>query len=645
MPQIGDSDSTAVATAAIADRIPINVQSTSASQRLYGSDVAPLIGDYGIIGDCRSAALISKAGSLDWLCWPWFNSPSIFAAILDLERGGFWRLAPAGEYTSTRRYLPGTNVLEMEFHTSSGTLRLTDCMPVYDGRYEQEHMVPDREILRVVECTSGEVRLDGLFAPVPKYGECRGQRFIASKNLGIRVEFIGGALWFRSDLEWDVQGKYATCESVLRAGERRYCSLVLMEHGPAVLSPLGTVSDTALQQTIDWWKKWSARCEYEGPYREQVVRSALALKLLNFAPSGAIVASPTTSLPERIGGDLNWDYRYCWLRDASMTVTALFGLGYHDEAEAFIEWLLHSTNLTQPQLLVMYTVYGKRAHKERHLNYWTGYRNSRPVRAGNGARNQLQLDVYGEVISAAAQLDEFNKSIDGASARVLRGIGKYVREHWQLPDKGIWEPRTPDRHHTHSKLMCWTAMDSLIRLRENNLLKKLDIDQVKQARETIRREIEEKAWNEEEQTYTAMFGGKEVDASLLLMPKHGFERADSERMRKTYQRIREKLGAGPGLLYRYRNDLSPSEGAFGICCFWAAEYLALGGGSLEDAVQEFRNVLLHANDLGLFGEEIDPKTGEVLGNFPQGFTHVGLINTALTIAQRHAQDHETEHAA
>jgi GH15 family glucan-1,4-alpha-glucosidase len=518
-------------------------------------------------------------------------------------------------------------------------------MPVYDRRYEHEHVVPDREILRVVECTQGEVRLNGIFAPAPKYGQCRGQRCVDGKKLGIRVEFVGGALWLRSDLDWSLRGTHAVCESVLRAGERRYCSLVLKEHGPAVLSPLGEISDAALGQTILWWRTWSARCEYKGPYREQVVRSALALKLLNFAPSGAVVAAPTTSLPERVGGDLNWDYRYCWLRDASMTVTAMFGLGYHDEAEAFIEWLLHSTNLTQPRLLVMYTVYGKRAHKERHLDNWCGYRNSQPVRVGNGARNQLQLDVYGEVISAAAQLDEFNKSIDGASARVLRGIGKYVLEHWQFPDKGIWEPRTPDRHHTHSKLMCWAAMDSLIRLRESNLLKKLDIAEVKKVRDAIRREIEEKAWNEQEQTYTAMFGGKEVDATLLLMPKHGFERADSERMRKTYSRIRERLGAGTGLLYRYRNNLSPGEGAFGICSFWAAEYLALGGGSLEEAEQEFRAVLQYGNDLGLFGEEIDPLTGNVLGNFPQGFTHVGLINTALTISERQARQSETEQAA
>jgi GH15 family glucan-1,4-alpha-glucosidase len=328
-----------------------------------------------------------------------------------------------------------------------------------------------------------------------------------------------------------------------------------------------------------------------------------------------------------------------------MTVTALFGLGYHDEAEAFIEWLLHSTNLTQPRLAVMYSVYGKHAHKEGELNHWKGYRNSRPVRIGNGARNQLQLDVYGEVISAAAQLDEYNKKIDGSSARVLRGIGKYVGERWRLPDKGIWEPRTPDQHHTHSKLMCWTAMDTLIELGEKGLLPKLNVEKVKNIRTEIRNEIESRGWNEEEQTYTAVFGGKEVDASLLLMPKHGFISADAPRMRSTYRHIREKLGAGPGLLYRYRNDLSPGEGAFGICCFWAAEYLALGGGSLKEAESEFRKVLQYANDLGLFGEEVDPQTGQVLGNFPQGFTHVGLINTALTIAQRAEKESELRGAA
>ncbi|HVH89258.1 MAG TPA: glycoside hydrolase family 15 protein [Terriglobales bacterium] len=603
---------------------------------LYGSDVAPPVGDYGIIGDCRSAALISKQGSLDWLCWPWFDSPSIFAAILDTENGGFWRLSTAGEYTAVRRYLPGTNVLETEFHTPTGSLRVTDCMPVYDTIYEQQNMVADREILRILECTSGEVRLNAVYAPAPKYAGCS-CRWVTNKRLGIRVEFLGGALWLRSDLDWQVVGQRAICQSLMRAGERRYCSLVLMEHGPAVLSALGEWSDAALQQTIGWWQRWSTRCKYDGPYREQVVRSALALKLLNFAPSGAIVAAPTTSLPERVGGDLNWDYRYCWLRDASMTVSALFGLGYHDEAEAFIEWLLYSTNLTQPRLLAMYTVYGRRTPRETHFSRWRGYRNSRPVRIGNGARDQVQLDVYGEVISATAQLDEADKTIDRATARVLRGLAKYVGEHWAQPDKGIWEPRVADQHHTHSKLMCWVAVSALMELHDKGLLKGLDYKHVKQTQEEIRREIEQKAWNTERQTYTAIFGGDEVDAGLLLLAKQGFEQANSPRMRSTYQRIQEELGAGPGLIYRYRDGLSPGEGAFGICCFWAAEFLALGGGSLEEAETEFRRVLQYGNDLGLYGEEIDPKTGEVLGNFPQGFTHIGLINTALTLEERRAK--------
>jgi GH15 family glucan-1,4-alpha-glucosidase len=608
---------------------------------LYGNDVAPPIGDYGIIGDCRSAALISACGSLDWLCWPWFDSPSLFAAILDVERGGFWRIAPAGEYTTTRRYLPDTNILETEFQTSTGRLRLTDCMPVYETDYERKNMVADREILRVVECTSGKVSLDGVYSPAPQYGNRR-SRWNHQKMLGIRVEFVGGAVWLRSDLDWRVQKEHAVCNAVIRAGERKYCSLVFMEHGPAVLSSLGKWSDASLSQTIAWWQRWSARCQYQGPFREQVVRSALALKLLNFAPSGAIVAAPTMSLPEAIGGSLNWDYRYCWLRDASMTVAALFGLGYHDEAEAFIEWLLHSTNLTQPRLRVMYSVYGRRAQTERELNRWNGYRNSRPVRAGNGARDQLQLDVYGEVVSATAQLDEFNKSIDHSSTNVLRGIGKYVRDHWRLPDKGIWEPRTPDQHHTHSKLMCWVAMDKLLKLRDKGLLKSLDYQKVKQARDEIRLEIEQKGWNEAEQSYTAIFGGNDVDASLLLLSKHEFEPAGSPRMRSTYSRIQKELGAGPGLIYRYRDDLSPGEGAFGICCFWAAEYLALGGGTMEEAEAEFRRLLDYANDLGLYGEEIEPETGAVLGNFPQGFTHVGLINTALTLTERQAQANRAE---
>ena len=610
---------------------------------LYGSDVTPSIGEYAIIGDCRSAALISKNGSLDWLCWPWFDSPSLFGAILDLGKGGFWRVSPAGEHRSTRRYLPGTNVLETTFQSETGTLRLLDCMPVYDLAYERQHMIPDREVLRIVECTSGEVQLEAAFCPAPKYGTVRAH-WRQQKSLGIHVQFIGGALWLRSDLDWQMKGDHAQCEARLRAGDRKYCSLVMMQHGPAVLSPLGDSSEAALSQTVAWWRKWSARCEYQGPFRENVLRSALVLKLLNFAPSGAIVAAPSTSLPEHIGGNLNWDFRYCWLRDASLTVSALFGLGYHDEAESFIDWLLYSTNLTQPRLLVMYTVYGKPVRKEREMN-WKGYRNSRPVRIGNDARGQLQLDVYGEVISAAAQLDEYNKSIDRSSGRVLRGIGKYVWEHWTLPDKGIWEPRAGDQHHTHSKVMCWVAMKKLLELYDAGLLKKLDRETAKHTLEEIEGTIKQKAWNEERQTYTAIFGGSEVDASLLLLAKHGFERADSERMRRTYQCIRKEIGTGRGLLYRYRNRLSSGEGAFGICSFWLAEYLALGGGSIEEAESEFQRLLEYGNDLGLFSEEMDPRTAEALGNFPQGFTHVGLINAALTMADRREKETKREQAA
>jgi len=610
---------------------------------LYGNDVAPAIGDYGIIGDCRSAALISKGGSLDWLCWPWFDSPSMFAAILDTERGGFWRISPPGDYTVTRRYVPGTNVLETDFHTATGTLRLIDCMPVYDQQYTRTHQIPDREVLRKIECIAGEVKVRLVFAPRPKYGECRSKWQHCGK-LGVRVEFVGGALWLTSDLPLQLSERHVEGEALLRTGDRRYCSMVMMEHGPATLSPLGEVSETALHQSLNWWRHWSERCEYDGPYRDTVLRSALLLKLLEFAPSGAIVAAPTSSLPERIGGDLNWDYRYCWLRDASMTVTALFGLGYHDEAEAFIEWLLHSTRLTQPRLLVMYGVYGKPIHRERELDYMRGYRQSQPVRMGNDARRQIQMDVYGEVVSATAQLDEFDKVIDSSNARVLRGIGKYVHQHWRQPDKGIWEPRGDPKLHTHSLLMCWTAMDKLLRLRKSGLLKKLDLEMVESTRDAIRRQIEEHGWNESLQTYTAILGGQEVDASLLLMPKHEFVRADSPRMKSTYKRIQEKLGAGPGMLYRYCDPgMSPGEGAFGICCFWAAEYLALGGGSLHEADAEFRKVLQYSNDLGLFGEEIDPSDGKVLGNFPQAFTHVGLINTALTLAER-AQREEQQAA-
>jgi GH15 family glucan-1,4-alpha-glucosidase len=594
-------------------------------------DSFPKIQDYGVIGDCRSAALISREGSLDWLCWPRFDSNSIFASLLDRRNGGRWSIAPAQPFETERNYVSDTNVLQTRFICSSGEAILTDLMPVASEKFKSRNLVPDQELVRQVLCTQGEVEIEVWFHPRANYG-AEPVKIRDRGRFGLRMYAGKGIYSLQCDRPIQVGDGEAHATYYLKRGDELQFSLTHSDEEPIVILPLGGSIHGEIQRTIRWWQQWAARCAYHGPYRDAVVRSALALKLLAYSPSGALAAATTTSLPEIIGGSLNWDYRYCWLRDAALMLRALMGIGYQEEAESFLLWLLHTTALSYPRLQVLYTLFGEKPPRERELPHLSGYKNSRPVRLGNGAKDQVQLDVYGEVIDAAAHYARGGARFDKASQQVLLGFGKYVAQNWDKPDEGIWEPRYGKANHTHSRLLCWVALDRLVAMGDKEILSGVPREWFMQVRARIRHQIETRAWNAKLATYVSTLDGNELDASALLMSWYGFECPDSERMMSTYSCIMEKLSPADHLIYRYQRD--PKEGAFGICGFWAVEHLAMGGGSLKKADQAFQRLLQYRNDLGLYSEETDPGSGDSLGNFPQAFTHIGLISAALSLQER-----------
>ncbi len=593
------------------------------------------IEDYALIGDCASAALVGKRGSIDWLCWPQFDSPSIFAALLDADEGGYFQIRPVEDFTVERRYLPDTNVLETTFTTDSGVLRLTDLMPVAERAAYQRELRPDHEILRRVKCVEGTVAVAVICDPKLEYGRIEPSLEDRGPH-GFQYNHKDAVLTLRSELPLTLsRGRGALYgQWTLRSDERHFLSLTYDQGEPAVLPLLGEHAEEKLERTVVFWRDWASHCEYEGPYRETVVRSALVLKLMTFSRSGAIVAAPTTSLPESIGGERNWDYRYCWLRDAALALRALYELGYEAEGRAFFSWLLHTTRLTAPRLSVLYDVYGNTNIEEEVLPHLEGYRQSKPVRVGNGAHDQLQLDTYGELVSAAYEFVRREQQLDGWHARLLESLGDEVCERWREPDEGIWEVRSGRFHHTFSKAMCYVALERLVELHEAGYVN-VDVDRYRDECKQIRTAVEKRGYSEERESYVAVFDGDTLDASLLLLPLYGYTKATAPRMEATFARIHEEL-AQDGLLYRYpvgTNDgLSSEEGAFGICSFWDEEMFARLG-RLDEARENLDQTLSFANDLGLFAEEIDPDTGAFLGNFPQAFTHIGLINAAITIAK------------
>ncbi|HEY8476330.1 MAG TPA: glycoside hydrolase family 15 protein [Chloroflexota bacterium] len=592
----------------------------------------PYLSDYAAIGDSRSVALVSRDGSIDWCCWPRFDSPSIFARLLDWEKGGYWSVRPTVPYTARQAYLGPTNVLATTFSTSTGTVRVVDFMPALTEVQKRSWPVPFRQITRRIDGVDGAVEMETVFAPRPRYAAV--EPVLRRRDpAGVACQVGQQFLHLRSEVPMEVRGATAVARFVVSSGERRYLALAYSDDAPAVYPNLGWAAERELDMTLDFWHRWSGRLTYAGPYRDAVVRSALALKLLAFAPSGAVVAAPTTSLPEDVGGVRNWDYRYCWLRDAAFTVRVFYDLGCRVEGDAFVQWLLHTTRLTHPFLQVVYDVYGEPHVPERTLDHLRGYRGSRPVRVGNAAATQFQLDVYGEVMSALERFVREGGALDRDTRGLLIGMANLVAERWMEPDHGIWEMRSGRAQHVHGKVMAWLALDRASRVaREVGL--KVDLEPWQRVKHAIRATVLSRGFDSALGSFVRVLDGQDLDGSLLTLPLVGFIDGRDPRMVGTIEAIRKRLGRGD-LVYRYLgvdDGLPGREGAFLACSFWLVGSLALAG-QLDEAHALFGRLLARGGDLGLLPEEIDPESGAFLGNVPQGLTHVALVNAALTLQQ------------
>jgi pentatricopeptide repeat protein len=586
---------------------------------------AAAIEDYGVIGDCRSAALVSNRGSIDWLCWPRFDSPPLFSRLLD-SRGGSFAIALAGPYTAKQEYTRHSNTLRTTFDTPGGRLTLTDTFYADSEDNKRRQLLPQSMLIRRLEAQGGPVDAGVSCEPVGGFGlGALKLRQRGPNSFTFQVEDGVGHLAADFPLAAADGAIHGVC--TVRPGEPRTLILSWNESGPAVYPPI-----TSVAQLIDasdaYWRGWAGRITYDGPYADAVERSALTLKLLTFSPSGAIIAAPTSSLPEKLGEQYNWDYRYCWLRDAAFTIRAFYGLGLYAEAQAFMQWLLHATHLTLPRLQIMYGVFGKDRLPEREWHDLEGYRASRPVRTGNGAYTQTQLDVYGEVMHAAVTSREHGAEFSGDERSFLQKLARYVEEHWSEPDNGIWESRTDVSHHVHSRVMCWLAMDNAAKLARDGVLQ-LDAARYERTAAAIKADVLAHGFNAVVGHYTASYDGRSVDSALLTLPILGFEDANSPRFAATLATIRRELGAGD-LLYRHERGRERGEGAFVLSCFWLVECLVQAG-QVEEARDLFERLLKRASALGLYAEEIDANTGAHLGNFPQGFSHIGLINAALAL--------------
>ncbi|MBV8432237.1 MAG: glycoside hydrolase family 15 protein [Solirubrobacterales bacterium] len=600
-------------------------------------DPYPPIGDYALIGDCHSAALVSRQASIDWCCLPRFDSGSTFARILDWKRGGHCAIAPTdGEWDYSREYLPDTLVLATTLHGPAGKLRVLDCFLVPQGAEAGSKPGSERQILRLIEGQRGSVELEIRIAARFDYGEVRPWIRRHGDQLHSTIGGNDGLeVWceerLSEDAEPDLVGRVA-----VGAGDRLHLSMtyrppeVIDAEGPRECEPQAL--DERLEETIAWWREWAHTVRLNTRDEPGARRSAITLKALTYAPTGGVVAAPTTSLPEVVRGERNWDYRYAWIRDSSFSSRAFAELGCVDEADAFRAFIMRSAAGHAGDLQVFYGVGGERRLMGRSVDSLEGYRKSGPVNVGNDASAQRQLDAYGELVNLSWRWHRRGHSPSDDDWRFLVSLIDHAAETWSEPDCGIWEWPAEPNHFVHSKVLCWAALDRGIRLADE-CMRRAPTRRWKQARDELRQAIERRGYDRKRGVFVQAFDRTDLDAAVLLLPTVEFVAWDDERMLRTVAAIREDLGAGDGLLYRYRrrDGLPGREGAFLCCSFWLVECLARAG-EIEEARELFAQIVGRANDVGLFSEELDPASGHLLGNFPQALTHLAHIDAAVALA-------------
>ncbi|MFI6652433.1 glycoside hydrolase family 15 protein [Streptomyces sp. NPDC050529] len=598
--------------------------------------MTPRIEDYALIGDLQTAALVGRNGSVDWLCLPRFDSGACFAALLGDEDNGHWTIAPKGADTCTRRAYAGDSlVLETFWETRTGTVKVIDFMP------QRDH---EPDVMRIVEGVSGTVDMSSVIRLRFDFGSVVPWM---RRSDGHRVAVAGpDSAWLRSEPPVKTWGQqFSTCSSFsVSAGER--VAFVLTWHPSHSPRPDLVDPYEALENTLSDWAEWSARCKYQGPYREAVIRSLITLKALTFGPTGGIVAAPTTSLPEEIGGVRNWDYRFCWLRDSTLTLGALISAGYLEEAAAWRDWLLRAVAGDPADLQIMYGLAGERRLPESELPWLRGYEHSAPVRIGNAAVRQRQLDVYGEVIDSLRLARDAGLDDKPHAWSLQLSLLGFLESTWREPDEGLWEIRGQRRHFVHSKVMAWVAADRAVRSLEEDPSLTGDADRWRAMRDAVHREVCEKGYDPVRNTFTQSYGSRDLDAATLLIARTGFLPPDDPRVIGTVDAVRDELGSD-GLVRRYSTDgtsidgLPGGEGAFLACSFWLADALRMTGRT-QEATELFERLLALRNDVGLLAEEYDTAAGRQLGNFPQAFSHIGLVGTAVALAEAQAREDMAE---